>query len=68
VAQVRFSIPGITAEQCVRTAIRGMQRKNVLIVPSALVRTGLFLQRFVPRELVIRIVARSQKRKLASDR
>ena len=60
--------PGPVDTECVRTAIRGMQRKNVLIVPSALVRTGLFLQRFVPRELVIRIVARSQKRKLASDR
>ena len=64
VAHVHFSLPGITAERCVREALQGMARGRMLIVPGRVVRTGLFLQRFVPRRLVIHLIAGSQKRKM----
>ena len=67
VAQVKFALPQITAERCVRAAMQGMKRRKVIITPSLLIRAGLILQRFVPRRLVIRMISHAQRRKMYPD-
>lgn len=64
VAHVRFALPGITAERCVRFALAGMRRRRVILVPGRLLAAGLVAQRLLPRGLTARLVARQQKRKL----
>lgn len=65
VAGVQFALPGITAQQCVACALRGMRRRKVVIVPGALMRAGVAAQRFVPAGLVLRLTARQQQKKFA---
>ena len=64
VANVSFALKGISAEECVDYALKGMKKKNVTIVPSALLRLGVWGSRFVPTRLLIRIVGRQQQKKM----
>lgn len=64
VANVQFSLPGISPETCVQQALRGMKHGKTIIIPSFIVRAGVFLQRFLPRKTVTFFIARSQKRKM----
>lgn len=56
---------GITAEKCVEYAMKKMKRKKILIVPGAMIRTGLFFSRFAGRGLVAKLVGGYQRKKVA---
>lgn len=64
VANVSFALKGISAEECVDYALKGMKKKKVTIVPSTLLRLGVWGSRFVPTRLLIRIVGRQQQKKM----
>ncbi len=63
VARVRFGLKGISAEDCVKTAMKKMYKKKAVIVPTLKVRLAVGLSRFVPVPLVLRMVARQQEKK-----
>ena len=64
VAQVRFALPGLSARQCVQAALTGLRRRKTIIVPGAGMAAAMTLSRLVPRRLLVRVVARQQRRKL----
>ena len=64
VANVRFALPGISSKKCVKEALKGIQRRKVTIIPSFLVRAGIFCQKLLPEWMVVRIIAHSQKKKI----
>lgn len=66
-ADVEFALPGISSEQCVKEALRGMRFRRRIIVPGFSVRIGCALQRLVPDCLLLRLVAGKQKSKFTSQ-
>lgn len=64
VANVSFSLKGISSEKCVKYAIKKMFKKKSIIVPSFGVRLAAFFQRFVPYSMLAGIVGKQQKKKL----
>ena len=63
-AGVVFALKGITPQQCVDEALRGMLHHKTIIVPSALMKLCTAAQKLVPTPLLMPIVARQQKKKL----
>ena len=64
VADVTFALPGISAEECVDYALKMMEKKRVVIIPSAQLRAAVCAQRFIPSALTVRITASQQKKKM----
>ena len=65
VADVVFSLKGITAAQCVAEAVKGMRKRKTVIVPTAKMKLAVFFGRFIPQSLLLRITARQQKKKVS---
>ena len=63
-ANVVFALPGITADQCVAEALRGMRLRRTIIVPTFMIRIGAVLQRLVPDFIILPLVASRQKSKI----
>lgn len=64
VAGVVFSLKGISAKYCVKEAIRGIQRKRTIIVPTLMMKACVLGQRWLPSRLVVKLTGMQQKRKL----
>ena len=64
VANVEFSLKGISAEYCANYAITKMFQKKVTIVPSFKMKAAVVLARFAPVNLYVRIGAKQQKKKI----
>lgn len=64
VADVKFALPGITAQDCVEYALRMMRHKKTVIIPGREIRAAVFGQRFLPSALTVRLTAAQQKRKM----
>ena len=64
VANVHFSLPGITARECVAYALQQMYCGQTVIVPGVMMRMGVFASRFVPRRALVRMAGSQQKRKM----
>lgn len=64
VADVRFTLPGISAEACVDYALQMMEKRKTVIVPGREIRAAIFAQRFLPGALTVRITSSQQKKKL----
>ncbi len=62
-ADVIFALKGITPQLCVKEAVEGMKKKKVIIVPSLKMRVAIFSQKLVPASLLMKIVAKQQKKK-----
>ena len=63
VADVVFSLKGISARQCVAECLAGMRRRKIVIVPTAKMKLAVFFGRFIPDRLMLRITAGQQKKK-----
>ena len=63
VADVVFSLKGISASQCVASCLAGMRRRKTVIVPTAAMKLAVFSRRFVPDRLMLKITARQQRKK-----
>lgn len=64
VADVVFALKGITTKQCVEEAILGMKKRKVIIVPSIKMKLAVFGQKLLPECVLVKIVARQQKKKM----
>lgn len=65
-ADVKFALKGISAEDCVRSALLGMKRRKVIIVPSLTMKLAMFGQKFVPDWLMVIIAGRQQSKKMGA--
>lgn len=63
VADVKFSIKGITPQYAAECAIKNMHKGKLLIIPSAKIKLGIFMRRFVSEKLLLKISYKIQKKK-----
>ncbi len=63
VADVTFSLKGISASRCVKYAVRQMWRRKTVIVPTLPMKFVTTCGRFLPQELFIKMTGRQQKKK-----
>ncbi|MBQ9514581.1 MAG: SDR family oxidoreductase [Ruminococcus sp.] len=63
VAKVRFAIKGISSEDCARIAVDKALDGKLIIVPSALLKTGLFFKHFVSEKFLLKLAYNFQRRK-----
>lgn len=64
VANVKFSLKGISARECVSYCIDEADKGKIIIVPNMMVKAAVIASKFAPREIVLGIVARGQKSKI----
>lgn len=62
-ADVRFALPGISAERCVREAFAGMHKRKLILVPGFFMRLGCSLQKLLPNRILLPLVAKQQMKK-----
>lgn len=63
VADVKFALKGITPEKCVKTALSGMKKRKVIIVPTLTIKGAVIAGRFLPRKSVVKLTAKQQMKK-----
>jgi short-subunit dehydrogenase len=64
VAEVSFSLKGVSTERVVDYARKKMLKKKPLIVPTFSLKLLIFFRRFISNNFLARIVAKQQKKKL----
>lgn len=64
VANVEFSLKGISAEYCANYAITQMFKKKITIVPTFKMKAAVVLSRLIPVSLYVKIGAKQQKKKI----
>lgn len=65
VANVKFSLKSSTPEYIAEYALKKMFAKKLIILPTLSVKLAVIFQRFVPKKLLISLVHKMQKKKLA---
>ena len=63
VADVRFSVKGLSSYKVAQVAIDGLLRNKLLITPGALMKMARFVERFLPEKWLLRACYHMQKRK-----
>jgi len=63
-ADVVFALKGISASQCVREALKGMDKGKTIIVPSLRMKLAMAFQAIVPMPILVKLTARQQKKKM----
>ena len=64
VADVKFSLPGISPAKCARYAVRMMDKGKTVIVPKLTMKAAVFGGRFIPQKKLIKTCGTMQKKKL----
>lgn len=60
VANVRFSLPEIRPDYCVKYALRQMVKRKVVIVPTFWMQAAMTMGRFLPTSVYVKIAANQQ--------
>jgi len=68
VANVAFALKGITAEYCVEYALQQMVKRQVLIVPTMVMKLSTMMGHVGPRGLAVKITAGQQRRKYGGSK
>jgi len=63
VAKVRFAVKGISSEDCARIAIDEALKGRLIIVPSSMLKAGLFFKRFVSEKFLLKLAYNFQRKK-----
>lgn len=63
VANVEFSLNGISKEYCVSYALKKMYNKKKIIIPGLMMKLVITLGKFLPVKLYVKIAAHQQKKK-----
>ena len=63
VAKVRFAVKGISSEDCARIAVDGALKGKLIVVPSAMLKAGLFFRRFVSEKRLLKLAYNFQRKK-----
>lgn len=64
VANVKFSLKGITAKKCVSYALKKMFKKKSIILPTITIKMAYYLSKISPSKISIHIASKQQKRKV----
>ncbi len=64
VANVNFSLPGISSKRCTSYALSQMFKKKTVIVPGPMMKLAGLVSRILPRKICIKITGMQQKKKL----
>lgn len=64
IANVEFSLKGISAASCAAYALKQMKKRQTVIVPTLCMKFVTFLGRFLPQALYIQLVSHQQKKKI----
>ena len=64
VAGVKFSLTGISAEECVSYAIKMLARGKLMIVPTLTMKAAVIGSKFIPRTWALHMTAGQQKKKI----
>jgi len=64
VANVEFTLKGITPEYCVEYALKHMIKRQVVIVPTLLMKASTLASKVAPRSLAVKITSGQQRKKL----
>lgn len=62
-ADVVFSLRGISSKECVRAAVKGMKNKKIIIIPSLKMKLCILGQKLVSEKMLLKIVSKQQKKK-----
>ena len=62
-ANVKFNLKSLSANYVAKYAIDNMFRKKLIIKPGTSVKVGMFLMRFIPTKLLLKITYKMQERK-----
>lgn len=63
VANVKFALKGLSSEYVARCAIEKALKGKLYIIPGLQMKLGVFLLRFIPNKLMLKISAHIQKKK-----
>ena len=63
VAKVRFAMKGISSEDCARIAIDNALKGKLIIIPSGMMKAGLFFRRFTSEKFLLKLAYNFQRRK-----
>ena len=64
VANVEFTLKGITPEYCVEYALKQMIKRQIVIVPTLLMKASTLASKVAPRSLAVKITSGQQRKKL----
>ncbi|MBO5177635.1 MAG: SDR family oxidoreductase [Lachnospiraceae bacterium] len=64
VANVEFTLKGITPEYCVEYALKQMIKRQTVIVPTLLMKASTLASKVAPRSLAVKITSGQQRKKL----
>ena len=64
VAEVKFQLPGITPQYCVQYALRGMDRRKSIIIPTFRLKAAAFFAKLLPSAWMLPMVGHQQKKKI----
>ncbi len=64
VAGCSFGVKSISAEECAKTAVRGLFSGKMLIVPDSTIKIGAVAGRLVPKRVLLAVTGKIQKSKL----
>ena len=62
-ADVVFSLKGISARKCVSECLRGMRKRQIVIIPTLRMKLAIAFRHLIPERLLIRMISRQQKKK-----
>ncbi len=63
VANVRFSLPGISAKSCANYALKELFKGRLIIVPTFIMKAAAIAVRILPRKYMLAMTAKQQKKK-----
>ena len=64
VANVRFSLKGITPKYCVQYALKKMEKGKEIIVPTFQLKAACFFSKILMRRFIVKTVSKQQRRKI----
>jgi short-subunit dehydrogenase len=64
VAEVEFSLNGITPQYCAKYAVKQMFKRKVCIIPTFTMKSAVFFSKFLSRRTLIKATGHQQKKKI----
>jgi short-subunit dehydrogenase len=64
VANVKFALTGITPQNCVQYALKGMDRRKTILVPTITLKAATFFSKLLPAGFILPLVGHQQKKKI----
>ncbi|SFG84839.1 hypothetical protein SAMN04487761_1724 [Lachnospiraceae bacterium C7] len=64
VANVKFALKGISPKRCVKYTLKKMKKNKIVIVPTLQLKLAIWGSKFMPRKMLLPLVASQQKKKM----